>query len=57
MARCVATHGMIETEKRKINRESDPKKDIISMAEQERQVLHSVPENHRKDLEKFIQEY
>ena len=48
---------MTEGAKRKINRETGPKKDIISVAEREQQVLDSVPENHRKDLEKLIKEY
>ena len=57
MANFATTHGMKEGEKRKINRETDPKKDIISVTERERQVLNSVPENHRKDLETLIKEY
>ena len=52
-----AAHGMTEGEKQKINRETDPKKDIISVAERERQILNSVPKNHKKDLEILIKEY
>ena len=39
VASFTAAHGMTEGEKRKINRETGPKKDIISVAERERQVL------------------
>ena len=56
-AKFAATHGMTEGAKRKINRETDPKNDIISVAEREQEVLDSVPENHRKDLGKLIKEY
>ena len=48
---------MTEGEKRKINRETGPEKDIISFAEREQQVLDSIPENHRKHLQKLIKEY
>ena len=57
MAKYVAAHGMTEGEKRKINRECGPKKNIIFVAEKEQQVLDSVPKGHRKDLEKLIKEY
>ena len=48
---------MTEGQKRKINKESGPKNNIISVKEREREVLDSVPEIHRKSLEKIIQEY
>ena len=48
---------MTEGQKRKINKESGPKKNIISVKEREREVLDSVPAIHRKSLEKIIQEY
>ena len=57
VANFVAARGMTEGEKRKINRETSPRKDIISVAERERQVLDSVPINHRENLEKLIKEY
>ena len=47
----------MEGQKRKMNRETGPKKDIISVKEREQQVLDSVPENYRKDLAKLIKEY
>ena len=50
VAKFAAAHGMTEGEKWKIHRETGPKKDIISVAERERQVLDSVPENHNKNL-------
>ena len=50
-------HGMTEGQKRKINREVGPKKNFISVADRERQVLESVPKSHREGLEKLIQEY
>ena len=52
-----AAHGMTEGQKRKIKREVGPKKNFISVAERERQVLESVPKSHREGLEKLIQEY
>ena len=58
---CVANfataHGMIEGEKWKINRETGPRKDIITVTERERQVLDSVPISHRENLEILIREY
>ena len=50
-------HGMTEGQKRKINKDSGPKNNIISMKEREREVLESVPAIHRKSLDKTIQEY
>ena len=40
-----------------MNKETGPVKHIISVREQERQVLEGVPIGHRKSLEKLIQEY
>ena len=57
MANFAAAQGMTEGEKRKINRETGPRKDIISVAERERRVLDSVPVSHRENLEKLIKEY
>ena len=50
-------HGMTEGQKKKIKKESGPKKDIITVKEQEREVLNSVPTLQRKSLEKLIREY
>ena len=51
------THGMTEGQRRKINKESGPKKDIISVKEREKEVLNSVPREYRESLEKTIQKY
>ena len=40
-----------------MNKETGPNKNIISVAEWERQVLDGVPVDHQKCLEKLIQEY
>ena len=45
-------HGMTEGQRRKINKESGPKKDIISVKEREKEVLDSVPIKYRESLEK-----
>ena len=50
-------HGMTEGQRRKINKESGPKKNIISVKEREREVLDSVPLVYRESLEKVIQKY
>ena len=52
-----AAHGMTEGQKRKISKETGPKKEFISVAEREQQVLNSVPEGYRKKLETIIQQY
>ena len=57
VAKFAAAHGMTEGQKRKINREVGPKKNFISVADREHQVLESVPKSHREGLEKLIQEY
>ena len=51
------SHGMTEGQKRKISKETGPKKDWITVAEREQQVLNSVPENDRKKLETIIREF
>ena len=48
---------MTEGQKRKISKETDPKKEFITEAEREQQVLNSVPENHREKLETIIRQY
>ena len=40
-----------------MNKETGPNKNIISVAERERQVLDGVPADHRECLEKLIQEH
>ena len=57
VANFAAAHGMTEGEKRKINHEIGPKKDIITIGERQQQLLSSVPVNYRKDLESLIKEY
>ena len=44
-----AAHGLSEGNKRSINKREGPKKDIISVAEREQQVLESVPVYHREN--------
>ena len=51
-----AAHGMTEGQKRKISKETGPKKEFISVAEREQQVLNSVHENHREKLKTIIQQ-
>ena len=52
-----AAHGMSEGMKRSINKQEGPKKDIITVAGRERQVLNGVPICYRERLEKVIQKY
>ena len=54
-ARFAAAHGMSEGNKQSINKREGPKKDIISVAEREQQVLESVPICHREKLCHMIQ--
>ena len=42
--------GLTEGQKSKINKEVCPKKDIISVAEREQEVLNNVPESHWKKI-------
>ena len=53
----VAAHGMSEGQRRSINKSQGPKKDIITVAEREQQVLDSVPVCHREKLSQLIQKY
>ena len=48
---------MTEGQRRKINKEPGPKKDIISVKEREKEVLDSVPVVYRESLKKVIQKY
>ena len=48
---------MMQGQKRKVNKESGPQKDRITVKEREREVLDGVPAVHRKSLEKLIHEY
>ena len=50
-------HGMSEGTRRSINKKEGPKKDIISVAEREQQVLEGVPACHREKLGHMIQQY
>ena len=52
-----SAHGMIEGQKRKINKDSGPKKNIISVRERAREILDNVAAIHRKSLGKKIQEH
>ena len=55
---CFATaHGTYEGQRRVINKGQGPKKDIISVAEREQQVLDSVPVSHQEKLSHLIQQY
>ena len=52
-----SAHGMAERQRRKINKESGPKKNIIFVKEREQEVLNSIPGVYRESLEKVIQKY
>ena len=56
-ARFAAAHRMSEGTRRSINKSQGPRKDIISVAERERQVLDSVLVCHREKLSHIIQQY
>ena len=56
-ARFTAAHSMSEGMRWSINKKEDPRKDIISVAEREQQVLDSVPIYHREQLSHLIQQY
>ena len=47
VARLAAAHGVIESQNRMMNKETGPNKNIISVAERDRQVLDGVPASHR----------
>ena len=57
VARFATAHGLSEGSKRSINKSKGTKKDIISVAEREQQVLDSVPVCHRGKLSHMIQQY
>ena len=48
---------MSEGQRRSINKSQGPKKDIITVAEREQQVLDSVPVCHQEKLGQLIQKY
>ena len=48
---------MTEGKKGKTQKEMDPKKGILSVAEREKQFLDRVPKVDREDLGKLVQEY
>ena len=56
-AKFAAAHGRTEGQKRQINKQTGPKKDIISVKEREQQVLNGVPKSYRKYLSNLIKEY
>ena len=56
-ARFAAAHGMSEGTRQSINKKEGPRKDIISVAEQEQQVLDRVSVCHRERLSHLIQKY
>ena len=56
-ARFVAAHGITEGQKRQINKITSLKKDFATVEERERQVLKSVPDQHRENLRSLINEY
>ena len=49
-------YGITKSIKNKINKESDQKKDIVSLAERKQQVLDGILKTYIKDLGEFIQE-
>ena len=57
VARFPTAHGISEGMRRSINKKEGPRKDIISVAEREQQVLNSVPICHREQLSHLIQQY
>ena len=56
-ARFAAAHGMSEGQRCVMNKSQGPKKDIISVAEREQQVLDSVLVCHWERLSHLIQQY
>ena len=48
-AKFAAAHGITEGQKRQINKRTGPKKDFATVEERERQVLESVPDQHREN--------
>ena len=52
-----AAHGISEGQRQVMNKSQGPKKDIISVAEREQQVLDGVPVCHRERLSHLIQQY
>ena len=57
VARFAAAHRMSDGTRQSINKKEGPKKDIISVAEREQQVLEGVPVCHRERLRHMIQQY
>ncbi|MCV6575237.1 MAG: dUTP diphosphatase, partial [Cohaesibacter sp.] len=57
VARFAAAHGRTEIHKRSINKMIGPKKDMISVAQREREVISQVPVVYQEKLEEIIQEY
>ena len=55
--RFAPAHRMSKGQRRSINKSQSPKKDIITVAEREQQVLDSVPVCHREKFSQLIQKY
>ena len=56
-AHFATAHDMSEEQRRVINKSQGPKKNLISVAEREQQLLDSEPKCHRKRLSHIIQQY
>ena len=48
---------LTESQKKLMNKQTSPNKNIISVEEREQQVLEGVPVGHRENLKQLIQEY
>ena len=57
VAQFAAAHGQSQINKRSVSKMTGPKKDIISVAQRESEVISQVPVVHRGKLEKIIHEY
>ena len=57
VAQFAAAHGQSQINKRSVNKMTGPKKDIISVAQRESEVISQVPAIYRGKLKKIIHEY
>ena len=57
IAAAQTSHGMTEGQRRKINKESGPVKNLKSVKEREQEALDGVPKDFREPLGKMIQKY
>ena len=53
-AKLAAADGLTESQKKLMNKQTGPNKNIISVEEREQQVLEGVPVGHRENLEQLI---